>query len=101
VPNSYAEYIKTRGAFEGFTVNDADPGYVTLWTLEELAKNNADIEIEMYAPGYVAFGGDGGGEVLAFDGTGAVFMLPLIGMEVQYATRVANDFQELAAWFES
>ncbi|MES2127611.1 MAG: SMI1/KNR4 family protein [Pseudomonadota bacterium] len=101
VPQIYSEYIKENGPFEGFTVDNSYPGYVALWRLEELAKNNADIDIEMCAPGYVAFGGDAGGEVLAFDKTGSVFMLPLIGMEAQYARHIANDFQELAARFKT
>lgn len=100
IPNEYINYVRAKGAFEGLTRDETEPGYVALWSLEELAKNNADIEIEMYAPGFVAFGGSGGGEVLAFDATGAVFMLPLIGMEPKYATRIADDFKELTTRFK-
>jgi hypothetical protein len=100
IPNEYINYVRTKGAFEGLTRDETEPSYVALWSLEELAKNNADIEIERYAPGFVAFGGNGGGEVLAFDATGAVFMLPLIGMESKYATRIADDFKELTTRFE-
>ena len=92
--------MRTNGAFEGLTRDETEPVYVALWSLEELAKSKADIEIEIYAPGFVAFGRNGGGEVLAFDATGAVFMLPLIGMEPKYATRIADDFKELTTRFE-
>ena len=34
--------------------------------------------------------------MLAFDGSGAVFMLPMIGMEPQYANRIANSWREVA-----
>ena len=66
-----------------------------LWSFDEIAKNNSDIEIESYASGFIAFGGDGGGELLAFDGLGAIFMLPMIGMDSDCAIRVAENFQEL------
>jgi hypothetical protein len=95
IPGDYVNYIVDTGPFECCTYEDAEPGYVVLWSFDEIAKNNSDIEIETYAPGFIAFGGDGGGELLAFDATGAVFMLPLIGMEPDCAIRVAENFQEL------
>lgn len=95
IPDDYADYIKDTGPFECCTYEDAEPGYVVLWSFDEIAKSNIDVEIEAYAPGFIAFGVDGGGELLAFDGTGAVFMLPMIGMEPDCAIRVAEHFQEL------
>jgi hypothetical protein len=95
MPDRYVEYIKDTGPIECCTHDDAEPGYVVLWAFDVIAKNNSDIEIETYAPGFIGFGGDGGGELLAFDGTGAVFILPLIGMEPDCAIRVAETFQEL------
>src|SRR5476649_309973 len=95
IPRDYIEYIKFAGPCECLTHDDAEPGYVVLWPLEEIAKNNSDVEIEMYAPDFVAFGGNGGGELLVFDATGAVFMLPMIGMEPDDAIRIAENFQEL------
>lgn len=101
IPQQYVEYLRSNGVFEGLTHGDAEPGYVVLWPLDKLADYNADVEIEVYAPGFIAFGGDGGGELLAFDVSGAVFMLPMIGMEPRYATRVAESFQDLAARFQT
>jgi hypothetical protein len=95
MPDDYVEYIKDTGPFEACTHDDAEPGYVVLWAFDEIAKNNSDIDVETYAPGFIGFGGDGGGELLAFDGTGAVFILPLIGMEPACAIRIAENFQEL------
>lgn len=100
IPVEYEQFLAAHGVFEGFTVGDDMPGYVALWPLAEISGNNADIEIQEHAPGYLAFAGNGGGEVLAFDATGAVYMLPLIGMEPRYAVRVANSFGDLAARFE-
>ena len=101
IPQQYVEYLSSNGVFEGFTHGDAEPGYVALWPLDKLADYNADVEIEVYAPGFIAFGGDGGGELLAFDVSGAVVMLPMIGMKLRYATRVADSFQDLAARFQT
>lgn len=100
IPRDYIEYIKSTGPFECLTHDDAEPGYVVLWPLEEIAKNNSEVEIEMYAPDFVAFGGNGGGELLVFDGTGAVFMLPMIGMGPDDAIRIAENFQELVSRLE-
>jgi len=101
VPRQYRDYLISHGTFEGFTVEGSRPGYVALWSLDEIAGNNADVEIEVYAPGFLAFGGDDGGELLAFDHTGAVFMLPMIGMAPQCAIRIADSFADLVTRFES
>jgi hypothetical protein len=61
----------------------------------DIQKINLEIEIDSYAPGFLAFAGNGGGEVLAFDAAGAVYMLPLIGMETCQAMFVAESFDRL------
>lgn len=100
IPAEYEAFLEAHGVFEGFTTGDGQPGYVALWALDDIPGNNADIEIQEYAPGFVAFAGDGGGEVLAFDAFGAVFALPLVGMEPRYAIKVAGSFGELEERFE-
>ena len=101
IPLEYKEFLAKHGPFEGFTIGGQLPSYVALWTLEELPGNNTDLQVQTLAPGYVAFAGDGGGEVLAFDASGSVFLLPMIGMESKYAKRIAGSFAELAARFET
>jgi hypothetical protein len=101
VPRQYSDYLAAHGVFEGLTADGTRPGYVALWPLDEIQRNNVDVEIEVYAPGFLAFGGDGGGELLAFDHAGAVFMLPMIGMAPDCATRIADSFSDLATRFES
>lgn len=98
VSNEYQKYIEQFGTFEGST--SGEPGYIELWSLEDLPDNNTDIQIQEFAPGFLAFAGNGGGEVLAFNARGAVFMLPLIGMDPKCAIPVAGSFAELAARFE-
>jgi len=99
IPKEYFEYIKAHGAFEGFTTDDSEPGFIELWAPEAIAPNNRDIEIESLAPGFIAFAGNGGGEVLAFDASGAIHMLPLIGIELDCAIKVADDFASLVGRF--
>jgi len=99
LPDELKHFIAEHGLFEGFTRND-NPGYVELWAIEDIPQENTAIEIDVYAPDFLAFAGNGDGEVLAFDATGAVYMLPLIGMEPKYAVKIADSFAEFAETFE-
>jgi hypothetical protein len=99
LPNDLKHFIAEHGLFEGFTRND-NPGYVALWAIEDIPRENKAIEMDIYAPGFLAFAGNGGGEILAFDAAGAVYMIPLIGMEAEQAIKVANSFAEFAETFE-
>jgi len=99
IPFEYIEYMRVSGPFEGFTLGETEPGYVALWPVNEILEMNSEIEIERYAPGFVGFAGNGGGEVLVFDKDGTVFMLPLIGIEPAQAICVAENFSELARRF--
>lgn len=100
LPSSYVPYIKASGSFECPTRDDTEPGYVVLWGFDEILQSNSEVEIEKYAPGFIAFGGDGGGELLAFDADGVVYMLPMIGMESDCAMRIAETFEELEGRLE-
>lgn len=99
LPDDLKHFIAERGLFEGFTRSD-DPGYVELWAIEEIPRQNAEIDMKTDAPGFLAFAGNGGGEVLAFDANGAVYMMPLIGMEPEQAIKIADSFAEFAETFE-
>ncbi len=59
VPIEYQKYVECYGTFEGFT--SGEPSYIALWGLAELPGNNADIQIQELAPGFIAFAGNGGG----------------------------------------
>lgn len=100
IPEEYKAFLAKHGSFEGFLSDGMQPGYVELWQLDEIASNNRDIEIAEHAPNYLAFAGNGGGEVLAFDTAGAVYLLPLIGMAADTALKVADCFTDLASKFE-
>jgi len=94
LPEAYVAYLQGGGAAEDFT--EGLPGYVALWRPDAIDANNRDLQVETYAPGYLGFGTDGGGELLAFDASGAVFMLPMIGMDPRYANKIADSWLEVA-----
>lgn len=100
LPAVYREFIETNGLFEGFSGTGDDEHYVILWGEDEVATANADLEVGVYAPGFVAFAGNGGGEIYAFDKVGAVFMLPMIGMEPDAAIKLADEFLEFERKFQ-
>lgn len=99
LPDDLKHFIAEHGLFEGFTRND-NLGYVELWAIEDIPQENKAIEMDVYVPGFLAFAGNGGGEVLAFDAVGAVYMIPLIGMEAEQAIKIADSFAELARTFD-
>ena len=98
LPDDLKHFIAEHGLFEGFTRNG--PGYVELWAIEAIPQHNAVVEMDASALGFLAFAGNGGSEVLAFDATGAVYMIPLIGMEPEQAIKIADSFAEFAETFE-
>lgn len=99
LPPVYLAYVAASGLFEGIVATAKGEHDIILWSADEVASGNREIEVERCAPGFVAFAGNGGGEVFAFDKTGAVFMLPLIGLEPEAAIQVASDFLALAKGF--
>ena len=100
LPSDYLAYMQHREPWEGFTREGSEPGYVVLWSLAQIEEFNADVEIRQFAPGFIGFGGNGGGDLLAFDSSGAVFMLPMIGLAPDEAIRIANTFNELVGRLE-
>lgn len=99
LPTDYIAYVEGGGVGEGFT--DGLPGYFALWHPDEIELNNKDLNVDNYAPGFLGFGTDGGEELLAFDASGAVFMLPLVGMEPRYANKIADSWSEVAKRIKS
>lgn len=59
LPAAYRAFIETNGLFEGFFVTAHEERYVILWGEDEVTSANAEIEVDVYAPGYVAFAGNG------------------------------------------
>lgn len=93
LPSEYVEFMNSTNVLWGETDYEFG-GYFDLEFLDNIEQMNRDIEIEKYAPGYVAFASDGGGEVFAFDNMGPIFLLPLVGMEPSVAIKIASSWQE-------
>ena len=93
LPADYVAYLEGDGVSEGTT--EGMPGYFQLWHPDEIEEMNQKIGVWTMAPGFLGFGSDGGGELLAFDKKGAVFMLPMVGMEAKYAKKIADSWLEI------
>ena len=94
LPAPYLVYLE-GGADVAST--EGAPGYFQLWPPDEILEMNRSYRVAEYAPGFLGFGSDGGGEMLAFDRDGAVFMLPFAGMAPKEAKKIASSWSEIAA----
>jgi hypothetical protein len=63
-----------------------------LWPEGEIAALNESYHVHEFAPDLLAFGSDGGGEMLAFDRFGRVLMLPFILMDESEAVVMADSW---------
>jgi hypothetical protein len=95
LPKELVDYFETDCREFAFT--KGDPGYLQLWPQEEIEQWNQDYEVPEYAPGFVGFGSDGGGEMLAFDAEGAVYMIPFIGMSIEDAKKIGSSWSEIVS----
>ena len=94
LPEQFVQFLKVTNGPEGYIGENA---YVMLWGVEDLASLNAAYEVQMYAPGLLIFGSDGGGEAYGFDTRNipwTIVRMPFIGMEWSMATPIASTFDE-------
>ena len=79
IPSDYLDFIRYSNGGEGPIGNN----YLSLWQVEDIVKMNEEYETDLYAPGYLIFGSDGGGSAFAFDKKdGAIVSFQFIGMLV-------------------
>lgn len=95
LPKQYLEYVRNDGAAEFETDFDFG-GYIILEPIERIEEFNKEIEIDKYAPGFLAFASDGGGEVFVFDEEGKIYLMPLIGMTPRDASLIADSWADYA-----
>jgi hypothetical protein len=98
IPPDYISYFAGDGPKEGAL--RVQPGWFQLWAPNQIEKLNQDYEVQEYAPEFLGFGSSGGGEMLAFDEHGAVFMIPFIGMASDEAMPVAGSWREFVERIE-
>jgi hypothetical protein len=87
---------------EGYAEGElsVEPEWYVLWRPEEVDEFNKDYQLERYAPGFITFGGNGGGELLVVNEAGEVFYMPAIGMEPESAIKIAENLQEFKGYME-
>lgn len=91
LPPDYIEFLKLTNGGEGF-IGDR---YVILFPVEVLADLNKAYQVEVYVPGLLIFGSNGGGEAFGFDtrrSPWAVVQVPFIGMDWTLAKPYAATF---------
>lgn len=98
LPAEYVRYFAGDGPKEGGLC--VEPGWFQLWRPAEIDEWNRNYEVQKYAPEFLGFGSSGGDELLAFDGDGAVFMVPFIGMASDQARPVARSWREFVKKIE-
>ena len=94
LPTDLCEFLSAVGPGEGL-IGEA---YVVIHDAQELLQVNRELQVAEYAPGLFVFGGDGGGEGIAFDfsredAPGVV--VPYIGLSREDAIPAARSFREL------
>src|SRR5437764_6384968 len=99
LPPEYLDYPRSGGTATAFLTRDF-PSYMQLWPLDKINEYNLSYGVTECAPGFVCFGSNGGGELLAFDQGGAVYCLPAIGIEPKSAVRVADSWSEFARYVD-
>ena len=91
-PAEYLAYMESPDCiFEGEREGRM-PGCFILWPPDEVEQNNQEYEVPACAPGFLAFGSNGGGELLAFDAAGAVYLLPTVGMSSEDAIKISDSW---------
>ncbi len=94
LPEDYRAFIAKHNGGEGFIGKH----YLILWRAEQIVPFNRDCQVDEYAPGIILFASRGGGEAFGFNmrsDLASIGQVPLIGLELRYAIKVANSFTEL------
>jgi hypothetical protein len=73
---------------------DLSPYVCEFWPEEELTTYNLEYEVPLYAHGYFGFATSGGGEMFALSPSGAVVILPFIGMAPDVAVQISPSWVE-------
>ena len=85
--------LRDEGYIEGEL--SVDPLWYAIWEPENIEEYNQDYKIKEYAPGFIAFGSNGGGELLVINEQGVVYSLPAVGMAPEYAEKIAESIEDL------
>lgn len=92
LPADYVEFLKLSDGYAGFI---GDATFLDMWPVSDLATRNREYGVETYAPGLLAIGSDGGGEMYGFDtrsGLWSIVQVPFVPMNWESAQAVAPTF---------
>jgi hypothetical protein len=92
LPVEYLEFLKVTNGGEGFV---GENEYAIFWGVEELASLNRSYEVQDYAPGFLIFGSNGGGEAYGFDTRSEgwpVVRITFVGMDWSEARPMGESF---------
>jgi len=98
LPEEYARYCAGDGPKEGGL--SVHPLWFHLWQPDQVEQLNRDYQVAEFAPGFLGFGSNGGGELLAFDAAGRVFMIPFVGLCAEDARPVAGSWSQFVEKME-
>ena len=90
LPEEYVRYCAGESPKEGEL--SVQPLWFQLWPPGDIEQFNRDNRVAEFAPGFLGFGSNGGGELLAFDADGRVFAMPFVGMGKEHAWLVAESW---------
>ncbi len=94
LPTEYLAYMESPDCIVEGEREGRMSGYFILWPPDEVKRNNQEYEVPACAPGFLSFGSNGGGELLAFDAAGAVYLLPTVGMSADDAIKISDSWPE-------
>jgi hypothetical protein len=95
LPTEFVAYWSSDYPKEGSLA--LKPGRFQLWRPEQVPELNEAYDVAKCAPGFLAFGSDGGGEMLVFDTSLRVFMIPFVGMHSREAILVAESWDDFVS----
>lgn len=92
-PAAFKSFLRTRNGGEGLIAQT----YVELWDISELGRMNRRYEPDIWAPGLLLFGTDGGNEGFGFDTREPalpIVQVPLSGMSWSEARPLGATFDD-------
>ena len=101
LPADHLAFLRKSDGGEGDL--GVEPGWIVLWSANELVDANRDYCVSEFMPGFFGFGSNGGGEMFAFDfhqpGKASVVMVPFIPMDADEAVLLGRTFSDFAKHF--
>ncbi|MCA1575903.1 MAG: SMI1/KNR4 family protein [Acidobacteria bacterium] len=98
LPQDYLAFLRFSNGGDGHL--GVEPGWFQIWPAEEVVEANRDLDLEEELPGFFGFGGNGGGEMFAFDMRGTqpwpIVMVPYNPLEPEFAIKIADNFLAFA-----